>query len=135
MRLFNTKLTLSPSQTFLGTITHRLLRADVKDEFVKRKPPAPTKEFQRRRPEYLELTTTKFGQRLCQERRYRKFCAYLEEKRALAAAKKKPFDDPRMTSDRQSYDDPDQDEYDEEDEDRIQDARRKEKKRKTKKKT
>ena len=62
-RLMNTRLTLAPPETFLGSDTHRLLREDVKQE-MESGACAPTKEFQARRPEYQALSTTFFGQRL-----------------------------------------------------------------------
>ena len=120
-RLMNTKLTLSPPETFLGTETHLLLCADVMDEIENDNPPATTKEFQARRPEYMQMTTKKFGQRLRQERRYRKYCIHLNEKRE---AKADPYFDPRSEQDRLPLDSPDQEKHDNEDEDREQDEGR-----------
>ena len=93
-------------RTFLGSYTHQLLREDVKQE-VGRGITLGTADFRKRRPEYLALEPRFFGQRLRQERKYRKFCNHLESKR-----EKNPYEDPRMSSERQPKDDPEQDEYD-----------------------
>ena len=105
-RLLNTKLTLAPTKTFLGSEKHRLLREDVKAEIESGLKPASTKEFQARRPEYLQLTTTFFGKRLRQERRYRKFCMYLEEKRLKNMSKEL-----RTAEERKPFESEEQEEY------------------------
>ena len=125
----NTKLTLSPLETFLGTETHLLLRADVQDEIENGRTPATTKEFQARRPEYMQMSTTQFGQRLRQERRYRKYCIHLNEKREAKA-----YEDPRGEPDRRPLDSPDQEDHDKEDEERKQDEERGDAKKKRRKK-
>ena len=122
-RMMNTRLTLAPPKTFLGSNTHKLLREDVKQEMESGAAPVPTKEFQARRPEYQALTTTYFGQRLRQERKTRKFFNHLEEKRAANLC-----DDPFTDGFCFPLDDPEQEEYNKEDKERSDKRRAKKKK-------
>ena len=68
-------------ETFRGSATHMLLRQDVADEMHQGSYRAPSNEFRMRREEYQAMSVREFGQRLRQERRYRKYCNYLESRR------------------------------------------------------
>ena len=128
----NTRLTLAPNNTFLETDTHLLLREDVKEEVESGREPLSREEFQAKRPEYGQLTGTFFGKRLHQERRYRKFCIYMDEKRS----RKDPY--ASIMKEDAYYGNPLEDEdeayLDEEDSERPQDENRVELKKKQKKK-
>ena len=81
VRLRNYRTTNPSPIPFHDTEASRLLRLDVEDE-VGHEPEMRTEEFRLRRPEYKEMEPRTFGGRLRQERRYRKFCNHLENKRA-----------------------------------------------------
>lgn len=82
-RYMNFRLEFPAPATFRGSPTHILLREDVKEEMERGEGYAmPVDIFRSLRPEYQAMGTSEFGQRLWQERRYRKFCNHLEAKRS-----------------------------------------------------
>ena len=83
MRYQNYRAEVPEPETFRGSDTHRLLRQDVFDEMYQGSYRAPSDEFWLRQEEYQAMSAREFGQRLRQERRYRKYCNYLESRRAI----------------------------------------------------
>ena len=82
LRLANFRIDFPAPVTFRGSPTHVLLRKDVEEEMEQGDGYEMAADiFQSLRPEYEAMPSREFGQRLRQERRYRKFCNHLEAKR------------------------------------------------------
>ena len=77
-----------------------LLQEDVLNEMDNGSYRAPSNEFQMRRVEFQAMSPRSFGQRLRQERRYRKYCNHLESKRA-----EDPYAEPEAVDGRRPMDD------------------------------
>ena len=62
---------------------------------------APSDQFCLRQPEYLLMKPREFGQRLRQERRYCKYCNYLESKREASPYNAPSAEDGRIPIDKE----------------------------------
>ena len=93
-RLANFRLEFPAPVTFRGSPTHVLLRKDVKEEMERGEEyKTPVDIFRSLRPEYQAMETREFGQRLQQERRYRKFCNHLKAKQSAINSYAEPRED------------------------------------------